>query len=309
MVLELAGLALVLVGGWGLWRSTRPVPVPAKALPARSAPKPAASALPGPLGDYELLQRVGEGGMATVYRGRSRRDGRSAAIKVIRDEFQRNEEFIARFRREIEISRKLKHPGIVDVYDAGEQGGMLYMAVEWLPGPTLEEMLQAGPLPLSVFARIAPALAQALQYAHDRELMHRDIKPGNIMLGKDGTPKILDFGLAVQEGQSRFTALGFSMGTPSHMAPEVLTSGVCSFASDQYALGVVFYQMLTGKCPFVAKNPVELGMLHLNKPVPSLQKQRVEIGARLEQVVLRMLEKEPSRRFPNLHQVAAALRS
>lgn len=308
MVLELAGVALVLVGGWGLWRSTRPVAPPSKPHQSTISPKPPPPSLPGPLGEYEVLERVGEGGMATVYRGRSRREGRVAAIKVIRQEFQRDTEFIARFQREIEISRKLRHPGVVEVYDSGEQSGMLYMAVEWLPGPTLEEMLQAGPLPMSVFARIAPALAQALQYAHDRELMHRDIKPGNIMLTKDGTPKILDFGLAVQEGQSRFTALGFSMGTPSHMAPEVLMSGVCSFLSDQYALGVVFYQMLTGKCPFVAKNPVELGMLHLNKPVPSLQKQRVEIGARLEQIVLRMLEKEPSRRFPDLHQVAAALR-
>lgn len=325
MLVEIAGFALLGLGLFGVWKATRPkapTPVEARRPPSRPADHKPLPPSPGPavaasntsdalvgttLGDWEILQRVGEGGMATVYKARSTKDGRPAAVKVIREEHQRNPEFIARFRREIEISRTLHHPGLIEVYQAGQQRGQLFMAVEWLEGPTLESVLQKGALPLPVFYRFAPPMAQALQHAHDRELMHRDIKPGNIMLTRGGAAKVLDFGLAVQEGQNRFTAVGFSMGTPTHMAPEVLTKGVASFQADQYALGIVFYQMLIGECPFTARNPVELGMMHVNVAPPPMRPRRAEIPADLEELVMRMLAKQPEQRFPRLDTVAEML--
>ena len=258
------------------------------------------------LGDYRPVAFLGEGAMASVYLAQDP-SGRKLALKLIRPEMAQDTEFQQRFQREIEIVRRLSHPNVVEVFEAGMHQGQMFMAMEWVEGCTLEQLLIDGPLALDEFHLVARQLAQVFHFAHQRQLLHRDIKPGNLMVTQSGQVKVLDFGLALQQGQSRFTSVGFSMGTPTHMAPEVLTTGEATAGSDQYALGIVFYQMLLGQLPFQARNPIELGMMHVTKEPPPLRKVRSEVSPELESMVLRMLAKEPEKRFSALGEVAVAL--
>ena len=281
--------------------------------PLEAPPAPRTHTAPVPVdlnfGNYHATHEIGEGAMATVYKGLAKDgSGPPVAIKVIRKELERDEDYRLRFRRESEVSRHLQHTGLMAVYDAGEDDGRLYMVAEWVDGPTLEEVLTRGRMPLKPCLNLATQLAEALDYAHQAGLVHRDIKPANIKMTRGGVVKILDFGLALMAGQSRLTAVGFSMGTVSHMAPEVLSKGTCGAAGDQYALGIVIYQMLAGKEPFHAKNAMALGMMHVNTPPPSLTAQNREVTPELEAIVMRMLAKKPEDRYPSSAAVAQALR-
>lgn len=259
-----------------------------------------------PLGEYRPVAFLGEGAMASVYLAVNAA-GEKLALKLIRPDMAQDTEFQQRFQREIEIVGRLSHPNVVEVYRAGMEQGTMFMAMEWVEGCTLEQLLAEGPLPLEEFHCLAPQMAQVFHFAHHRQLLHRDIKPGNLMVTRSGQVKVLDFGLALQQGQSRFTSVGFSMGTPTHMAPEVLTTGQATAGSDQYALGVVFYQMLVGQLPFQARNPIELGMMHVTEEPPPLRKSRPELAPELEALVLKMLAKEPEQRFSALGDVTLAL--
>lgn len=309
MTLELLGVVLLLTGCYGLFRKKVETPVPQvpSSLPSwvkhyQAHTMEGNHALPPTFGDYTPTGVLGEGAMATVYLARTPQN-QEVALKLIREEMEADPEFRQRFQREIEISQTLNHPNVVEVYRAGALQGHMYMAMEWVRGTTLEKLLSFGPLPYLEFFPLARQMVQVFHFAHKRNFLHRDIKPSNLMVTVDGKIKVLDFGLALQQGQSRFTSLGFSMGTPSHMAPEVLTTGQATIHSDQYALGIVFYQMLIGKCPFQARNPMELGLMHVTKEPPSLCKQRPEVGLELESTIRRMLAKEPEKRFPELGNV------
>ena len=259
------------------------------------------------LGPYELLKLLGRGAMATVYQARDSRDGSLLAVKVVSQEHRRNAEFRRRFQREVELSQPLRHPNLVAVYEAIKLEEDLLMTMEWVDGTVLEEILNEGPISLEDFPTWASQMLAGLHFAHKRLLFHRDIKPANIMISRQGNVKILDFGLAIEEGQDRFTNMGFSMGTPSHMAPEMLTHGTSNAHTDQYALGITFYQMLTGRCPFVARNPMELGLMHVQETPPPPVTLRAEIPLTWQLIILKMLAKEPRQRYNDLAQIQTLL--
>ena len=258
---------------------------------------------PPQVGTFKIVGLVGEGAMATVYRAEDQRNGQIVALKLVQAGLQKDPEFVKRFEREMEISKSLVHPNIVKVFESGEQDGQLYMAMELIEGDTLEVMVSGKPLPLFQVVRVAGQLVDGLHYAHQRDLIHRDIKPNNIMVTKNGIPKLLDFGLALQQGMNRFTSVGAAMGTPTHMAPESLTTGNSDKKSDQYSLGICIYQMLTGRCPFEGPEAMSIAMQHVKNPPPSIVAQREEVPLRLEQIVFRMLKKKPEERYPTLTQL------
>lgn len=256
------------------------------------------------LGPYRIDSTLGSGGMSTVYRAFDRKHQRSVALKVVHQQSDNAQ----RFQRELEISQQVRHPNLVEVYFGGVIQGQLCLVMEWVDGLSLEDILLGGPLPLEDFPLLACQLASGLQSAHNLKIIHRDIKPANVMVARDGTLKLLDFGLALAEGHERLTVTGYAMGTPTHMAPEGLTRGVSDTHTDQYALGVVFYQILTGRCPFEGE-PLEVARAHIEQRVPGLCELRDGIPSEWQDVVLRMLSKNPHDRFPDLIEIRRFLTS
>jgi len=315
LLAAVVGTCLVVVGlGWAVTRpKSRPAKKASRAPSAEAAPvqvampPPAPEVLQGHLGPFQLLSELGKGGMATVYKARHTELGNVVALKVISHEHRNNRDFHKRFQREVELSQHIQHPNLVVAYEACDLDGQTCLIMEFVDGKPLELLLTRGPVPLDLFQKLSAQLLAGLNFAHSQHMFHRDIKPANIMISRDAKVKILDFGLAIEEGQTRFTSVGFSMGTPSHMAPEMLTKGVCNAHTDQYALGVVFYQMLTGQAPFQAKNPMDLGMMHVQKEPPPIEGLRPDAPRLWQQVTLRMMAKKPEDRFPDLGQVQAAL--
>ncbi|MBS2037385.1 serine/threonine protein kinase [bacterium] len=233
---------------------------------------------------YEILGLVGRGEMGAVYK--AVKSGQPVALKTGQGE---------RFEREVEVLGKLGR-----LIDAGPG----YAAVEWVEGVSLEALLARRPLEVHEFSALALQLLGELQSAHDRGVYHRDVKSANVMVSLEGRARLVDFGLALGEGDARFTMNGYSMGTPAYMAPEVLLKGVSDARSDQYSLGVLFFEMLSGWPPFQAECPMELGMMHVRKPVPDLRSMRPEVPAAWVAVIARMLAKEPAARYDSLAQIA-----
>lgn len=256
------------------------------------------------LGPYRIDATLGTGSTSTVYQAFDTLHQRNVALKVVHQE----SDFARRFQREVEISQRLRHPNLVEVYFGGVIQGRLCLAMECVDGLSLDEILLGGALPLEDFPLLACQLASGLQSAHNLDIIHRDIKPANMVVARDGTLKLLDFGLALTSDHERLTVSGYSMGTPTHMAPEGLTQGVCNALTDQYALGVVFYQILTGRCPFEGE-PLEVARAQIEKPVPRIGQLRSEVPAEWQECVLRMLSKNPQDRFPDLTQVRRFLTS
>jgi len=255
------------------------------------------------LGPYRLLGVLGQGGMATVYRACDTRNQRELALKVMLPELQSDEEFVRRFEREIEISRLLKHPNLIEFFEDGCSDGQRYLAMELALGQSLQDFLREGTLNLHEFASYTAQIASGLHFAHSQQLFHRDIKPANIVISPSGAVKILDFGLAIEDGQNRFTTVGYAMGTPAYMAPEAFTLGVCDAHSDQYSLGILCYEMLTGQVPFRGEM-MEVAKAHVKQPVPPPTRLRPDLPSDWEEAVLRMLRKAPGERFDNLQQAA-----
>ncbi|MBS2035876.1 serine/threonine protein kinase [bacterium] len=330
MLLEAGVCALIVAGGLVTWQTARhrasrpappppPTPVPTPTPPPkpeqaawlRAAPAEPVAEDDGTLGEalgpYKILSTLGRGGMATVYKALDTRNERQVALKVVSKANQKDQDFMRRFEREVEITGRLKHANLIELYEASTFEGRLCMALELAEGMSLEDLLKSGPLPLEDFPIIACQIAAGLHYAHRQGLFHRDIKPANIFVGRDALVKVLDFGLAIAHGHSRFTSVGFSMGTPTHMAPEGLKTGVSDADTDQWALGVVFYQILTGRLPFESDNPMELArQIVKEEPVPP-SRLRPGIPPRYDEIVLRMLAKEPDHRFDNLAEVRSLL--
>ena len=307
------GTCLVVGAGWGLLRRPQPAAPerPRPALPPKALevtlPPEAPEVSQGNLGQFELVSILGKGGMANVYKARNRQDGNILALKVISPEHRGNREFHKRFQREVELSQQLRHPNLVAAYESGEIDGQMCMVMEWVDGKPLELLLTRGPVPLDLFRKLAQQLLAGLHFAHEQHMFHRDVKPANIMVTRDARVKILDFGLAIGEGQTRFTSVGFSMGTPSHMSPEMLTKGISNAHTDQYALGVVFYQMLTGKLPFESKNAMDLGMMHVQQPVPPIDALRPDAPRAWQEITLKMMAKKPEQRYGDLAEIQAVL--
>jgi serine/threonine-protein kinase len=266
------------------------------------------------LGKYRVLEALGRGGMAQVYRGYHPQLDRYVAIKVLRADLVDDETFLKRFRHEAHAVSGLRHANIVQVFDFDVQDDYYYMVMELLEGDTLrarlnEYRLRKERMPLREIARVLMDVLSGLEYAHSEGIIHRDLKPANIMLTKKGQAVLTDFGIAQILGSTQITASGALMGTLNYMAPEQGLEGRCDARSDIYSLGIVLYEMLTGYTPFDADTPLAILMKHLNDPLPLPSQLDPDLPPSLEQVVLKALAKSPADRFQSAKEMAAALES
>jgi len=260
------------------------------------------------LGPYRIISPVGEGGMAAVYRAYQPSFDRMVAIKVLPRQLAIQPEFVARFKREARVIAKLVHPHILPVYDFGHAQGYTYLVMPFIQGCTLAQLIAGGPLPLPRLITILTQLADALDYAHARGVVHRDIKPANVLLDQGGHCLLTDFGLAqvVQEA-TRFTRPGEAIGTPAYMSPEQACGEKVDRRSDIYSLGVVLFEMATGRVPYAADTPVATVMKHIHDPLPSARALNPALPETVDQVISQAMAKDPAARFATAGQMAAAL--
>jgi eukaryotic-like serine/threonine-protein kinase len=265
---------------------------------------------PGDLLDhYRIDGLVARSGMASIFRGIDTRDGRAVAIKIPHAEMEADPVLYDRFKREEEIGKKLVHPGVVRVLN-DEERSRRYMVLEWVDGRLLRQILnEQKPLPPERAIRITLALCKALDYIHSQGVVHRDLKPENIMVGPDDQVKLIDFGIAANAGSRRltFAKLTEAMGTPDYISPEQVKGKRGDARSDVYSLGVMFYEMLTGKVPFTGPNPfVIMNERLLNHPIPP-REVNADISPQLQEIIYRALERDPNKRYPNAHEFALDL--
>lgn len=260
---------------------------------------------------YRLDSKLGEGGMATVYCGTDTLLRRRVAIKVLREQYAADQEFVRRFYQEAESAARLSHPNIVNTYDVGREGDTYYIVMELVDGSSLGEIIASdGKLPEPVAIDYAAQIASGLAYAHRIGLLHRDIKPANILITKDDVVKLSDFGIAraVSAHTMTLTKPGLVMGSVYYISPEQAQGHELHETSDLYSLGVVLYQMLTGKLPFTGESPVTVALKHIGDPVPTLDTQALGISPALAAIVNRLLQKKPENRFASASELATALR-
>ena len=260
------------------------------------------------LGQYEIVERIGRGGMAAVYRAYHAELDREVAIKVLPEFFAEDPEYRQRFRHEARAVARLKHPNILEVFDFGDHDGVAYIVMELAEGGTLAASL-GSPMRLDEVLRILEPLAAALDYAHSRGILHRDIKPSNIFVRQDGTPVLADFGLARMAGSHpRLTASGVIMGTPEYMSPEQINDEKVGPASDRYSFAVVAYEMFTGRVPFDAETPASVLISHLTHPIPPTPELTGELSAHVEAVLRRALAKSAEDRYQSALSFVLALK-
>jgi serine/threonine protein kinase len=265
------------------------------------------------LGKYRVLEPLGRGGMARVYRAYHPQLDRYVAVKVLRSDLVDDEEFLARFRREAQAVAALRHPNIVQVYDFDVQDGLTYMVMELLAGDTLKARLNDHrihdeQMPWGDIVRITLDVMDGLAYAHNEGMIHRDVKPANIMLTRHGQAVVTDFGIAQMVGSTQLTAAGALMGTLNYIAPEQGLEGHSDARSDIYSMGIVLYEMLTQRTPFDADTPLAILMKHLRDPLPLPCQVNPDIPEPLERVVLKALAKDPDDRYQSAEEMAHAVR-
>ena len=251
---------------------------------------------------YEVISKLGSGGMADVYLANDRLLGRQVAIKILSSRFAHDEQFVERFRREASSAASLNHSNIVQIYDRGEAEGTYYIAMEYLEGRSLKEIiLKYAPLSPDLLVSISVQILEALRFAHRRDVIHRDIKPQNIIIDSDGRVKVTDFGIARAGSASTMTEAGSILGTAHYLSPEQAQGQPVEAASDLYSLGVVMYEMATGKLPFDGDNPVSIAMQHVHEHPASPRNIAPDIPENLEAVILRSLGKYPTARYLTAH--------
>ena len=253
-------------------------------------------------GRYELIEKIGEGGMAIVYKGKDRLLNRYVAIKILRPEYTKDEEFIESFKRESQASARLSHPNIVGVYDVGKEGNIHFIVMELIEGKVLSEVIkEKGRIEYKEAISIIRQVASALSLAHKNQIIHRDIKPHNILITNTGVAKLADFGIA--KAVSAATIVGGNnkiMGSVHYFSPEQARGSYVDERSDIYSLGIVLYEMLTGKVPFDGDNPVSIALMHINDPMPSVTKEVPGIPPQLEKIVNKATEKYQSKRYKDV---------
>jgi serine/threonine-protein kinase len=264
------------------------------------------------LGNYLVHERVGRGGMAEVYKGYHKRLERNVAIKILHSFLAEGEDFLARFEREARAVAQLRHPNIVQIYDFSVEDDLLYMVMEYIDGGTLNDRLNELAkvnqlMPLEEVVSIIDQIANALDYAHNSELIHRDIKPSNILLAGDGKAFLTDFGIARIMSSTQFTATGTLVGTPAYMSPEQCRGETLTHRTDIYSLGIILFEMLTGRIPFDSETPLSLLQKHITDPIPALSEWRSDLSTEFEDVVRKALAKEPEERFQNANELNNAL--
>ena len=260
---------------------------------------------------YRLDRKLGEGGMAVVYCGTDILLRRHVAIKVLREQYAADDEFVRRFYQEAESAAKLSHPNIVNTFDVGREDATYFIVMELVDGPSLAEIIQAdGRLPEPVAIDYAAQIASGLAYAHRQGLLHRDIKPANILVTKDDVVKLSDFGIAraVSQQTMALTKPGLVMGSVYYISPEQAQEHELHETADLYSLGVVLYQMLTGKLPYTGESPVTVALKHIGDPVPAIDVSETGVSPALAAIVNRLLQKNPTHRFSSASELATALR-
>jgi serine/threonine-protein kinase len=258
---------------------------------------------------YELEQLVGEGGMSSVYRAHDAVLERRVAIKVLHEHYSSDPEYVERFRREARAIARLAHPNVVTVIDRGEWDGRQFIVFEHVAGENLKSVVErVGPLPIRRALVLGIQIARALAYAHELEIVHRDVKPHNVLLDPAGTAKVTDFGIArTLDVEEALTQTGTVLGTGQYLSPEQANGGRGDERSDQYSLGVVMFELLTGEVPYSGGSLMAIAMRHVNDPVPSVRERRPEVPPRLDSVVACAMAKSPEDRFPSMQAMVAAL--
>src|SRR5437773_1378857 len=262
----------------------------------------AAKKMLGDLGDYELLEEIGRGGQGVVFRARQKTLNRTVAVKVIGLGQWATKEHLKRFRLEAEAAASLDHPCIVPIYEIGERDGSCYFSMKLVEGGQLDEVVRREPMPIRRVAELIAKVARTVHYAHEHHILHRDIKPGNILLDQKGEPHLTDFGLArLVETESTVTRTLEVLGTPSYMAPEqaIGNNAQLTAATDVYGLGAVFYQLLTGHPPFAGGTSYETIKLLLDTEPRDLRLWNPKIDRDLSTICVKCLEKDPQRRYPS----------
>ena len=247
---------------------------------------------------YEVLEKIGIGGMATVYKAKDNILKRNVAVKVLRDEFTTDEEFIKRFNTEAQAAASLTHPNIVSIYDVGHEDNLYFIVMELIQGKTLKQIItEDGVLPWKWSINIAIQIASALEIAHKNNIVHRDIKPHNIIITEDGVAKVTDFGIAKAVSNSTITAFGTTIGSVHYFSPEHARGGYTDAKSDTYSLGVVMYEMMTGRVPFDADTPVSIALKHMQeKPVEPI-KLNPSIPYAVNKIIMKAMQKEVALRY------------
>ena len=261
------------------------------------------------LGPYRIINQIGRGGMATVYKAYQPSVDRYVAIKVLPSQLAESKEFATRFQQEARIIAKLEHPHILPVFDYGESDGVSYFVMRYMDAGTLKEkMIEGRPLPLSDIDRLFTQLAEALSYAHSRGIVHRDLKPANVLIDSHGNVFLTDFGIAklLESASPRLTQTDAIMGTPAYISPEQAQGHPVDQRSDIYSLGIILYEMVTGSVPFTAETPLAVLFKHISDPLPPPSLVKPDIPPVIEQVLLKALAKDPRDRFATAAEFVAA---
>src|SRR5690242_19124108 len=257
--------------------------------------------------EYEILEELGRGGMAIVFKARERQLDRDVAIKVLPFSLAFDKEFVERFQREARTSAKLEHPSIIPIYRVGKSGRVIYFVMKFLRGKPLSSVLAArGTLPPAEIRQILVQVARALAYAHKSGIVHRDIKPDNIMFDEHGLAVVTDFGIAKAASGGKLTGTGMSIGTPHYMSPEQARAQAIDGRSDIYSLGVVAYQCLTGAVPYDGEDSFSIGYKHITEPIPTPSLITAD-ERRIFEVIKRMLMKDPADRFQSCEELVASI--
>ena len=261
------------------------------------------------LGHYQIIEQIGEGGMATVYKAYQPSMDRNVAIKVLPSQLAESAEFTKRFQQEARIIAKLEHPHILPVFDYGESDGITYLVMRYLDAGTLRDRMEKGrPLPLDEIDRLFTQLASALNYAHSYGIIHRDLKPSNALIDSQGNLFLTDFGIAklLESASPRLTQTDAIMGTPAYISPEQAQATKVNQRSDIYSLGIILYEMVTGRVPFVAETPLAVILQHVSDPLPPPSSLKPDIPEAIEKVILKALAKDPVDRFATVSEFLTA---
>ena len=259
---------------------------------------------------YEMIEKIGNGGMATVYRATDKILKRDVAVKILRDEFTTDEEFIKRFEVEAQSAARLTHPNIVSIYDVGVEDNLHYIVMELIQGKTLKEIIveEKGPLPWKWSVNVAIQIASALETAHRNNIIHRDIKPHNIIITEDGIAKVTDFGIAKAVSNSTITAFGTTIGSVHYFSPEHARGGYTDAKSDLYSLGVVMYEMVTGRVPFDADTPVSVALKHMQEEPEEPIELNPNLPTSVNKIILKAMQKDTTLRYQSATEMLRDLR-
>ena len=259
---------------------------------------------------YEIIEKVGNGGMATVYKAEDKVLKRNVAVKILRDEFTTDEEFIKRFEIEAQSAARLVHPNIVSIFDVGVEENLYYIVMELIQGKTLKEIIieERGPLPWKWSVNVAIQIASALEMAHKNNIIHRDIKPHNIIITADGIAKVTDFGIAKAVSNSTITAFGTTIGSVHYFSPEHARGGFTDAKSDLYSLGVVMYEMVTGKVPFDADTPVSVALKHMQEDPEEPIELNPNLPGAVNKIIMKALKKDTTLRYQTASEMLSDLR-